>query len=320
MIEQSPHGNVLFDHLQDAELPRAQPKSRRPNAYGDYNGLVAQGELGDLVDNPRPITPPRRNCDIRDFVGRQADDSMGSMIEQHNCNRSASASRRPTPEHEMIDLSGGAENDADHRPLHGFVLASEIMGLEERTVDPLNRRIKNAPKRRKTSERRALQELDANAATHEISQETTTFDDQDYQPEVTKRTLSRRKSSKKLDRTKSSKVPLERIPPGKGTHDLAFTYSISSNDISRMAGKRHIASSLLGFNEPALSAACGMDLASPHVLSLTASLHGLLVSAGGNGDIAGLAPLLSEVKAAFAQRDEVNNPPLEDEVLMSSGT
>lgn len=314
MVEQSPCENVWFDHLQDAERPRAQPKKRRPNAHGNHNGLVAQGELGDLAEDPRPITPPRRNRDIRDFVGRQTNDSIATMIERRNYTRPTPAARAATPEHEVLDLSGSTENDPDHRLPSGFVPVSEIMGLKDR-IGLIDERIKNPPKRRKTSERRALQELDANAAIRDTA---TTFDEDEYRPETSKRTLSRRKSSYKLGRTKSCKLPLERIPPWKGTHDLAFTYSVSANDLAHMTGKCNIADSLLGFNEPALPAAYGMDLASSHVLSLTASLHGLLVSAGGDSDVTGPAALLLEVKAAFTQRNDADNSAVDDEMLMSS--
>ncbi|EMF10839.1 uncharacterized protein SEPMUDRAFT_150810 [Sphaerulina musiva SO2202] len=315
MTDQSSREKVWFDHLQGADRPRAPSTKRRKNAFNDHGGLVVQGELGDLVEDPRPMTPPLRNRDIRDFVGREEDASVGSMIAHDNRTRAESALRVPRSEREVLDLSG--DDAADGRPHQtlDFVPASEILGLSER-MGSQDQMFKRVLKRRKTSEKRALQEVDLNAVSHEPSKDRTTFDEEEYQPAAGKRTRSRRKSSSKLGRTKSSKLPLERIPPGKGTHDLAVTCSTSSQNISRMTEKPHIANALLGFNEPALPMADGMDSASSHLLSLAANLHGLLVSAGGDVDSPGPAALLSEVKAAFAERREVH----EDEMLMPSGT
>lgn len=315
MTDPSSREKVWFDHLQGADGPRAPSTKRRKNAFNDHAGLVVQGELGDLVEDPRPMTPPLRNRDIRDFVGREVDASVGSIIAHDNRTRAESALRVPRSEREVLDLSG--DDAADGRPHQtlDFVPASEILGLSER-MGSQDQMFKRVLKRRKNSERRALQEVDLNAVSHEPSKERTTFDEEEYQPAAGKRMRSRRKSSSKLGRTKSSKLPLERIPPGKGTHDLAVTCSTSSQNISRMTEKPHIANALLGFNEPALPMADGMDSASSHLLSLAASLHGLLVSAGGDVDSPGLAALLSEVKTAFAERREVH----EDEMLMPSGT
>lgn len=85
-----------------------------------------------------------------------------------------------------------------------------------------------------------------------------------------------------------------------------------------MTGRLNVTTSLLNYNEPAIPVARGLDAASSRVLSLTASLHQLLVSAGGNRDVASPEALLSEVKAAFARREQVlRSLEDDDEMLMS---
>ncbi|KAM3419672.1 PMS1 protein-like protein 1 [Cercospora zeina] len=311
-VERPPRENVWFDHLQQ---PRFQ-KGRAQNhtRHNEHAGLVIQGELGDLVDEPRALTPPRRNRDIRDFVGSNRSDSISSMIELRNYGASGDTSIHASPELETLALTQVRPISKGTRQPRGFVPASEVMGIEEEAT-PSEQGSKHAPKRRKTGERRALKEMDVNApiAMRE------NLSEEEYRPNTGKRSLSRKKSSNKLGRTKSSKLPLERTPAGQGTHALVLPYNTSPQAITELADKADVTSCLLNYNEPAIPMARGLDSASSRVLSLTASLHQLLVSAGGDKNATSPEALLSEVKAAFAQRAHViRSLEEDDETLMSA--
>ncbi|PIA92511.1 PMS1 protein 1 [Cercospora beticola] len=303
--------NVWFDHLQQ---PRFQQRRGQNHTQHNHDGLVARGELGDLIDEPRALTPPQRNRDIRDFVGRNASDAISSMIERRNYGRSDDARVHASPEPETLDLTEAQHTSNGHKRQLGFVPASEVIGLAEEEATPRKQADQRAPKRRRTRERRALEELDVNAPV--VTSENVS--DQEYRPNTDKSVLPRRKSSNKLGRTKSSRLPLERTPARKGTHDLTLDYRTSPQAIMNMTGRTNVTTSLLSYNEPAIPMAKGLDAASSRVLSLTASLHQLLVSAGGDKDVTNPEALLSEVKAAFARREQVTRS-LEDddEMLMS---
>ncbi|PPJ60999.1 hypothetical protein CBER1_01978 [Cercospora berteroae] len=309
--DQTPRENVWFDHLQQ---PRFQQRRGQNHTQHNHDGLVARGELGDLIDEPRALTPPQCNRDIRDFVGRNASDAISSMIERRNYGRTDDARVHASPETETLDLTGAQQTSNRHQQHLGFVPASEVIGLAEEEPTPHEQIEQRALKRRRTRERRALEELDVNAPV--VPNEN--LSDQEYRPNAEKTGPPRRKSSSKLGRTKSSKLPLERTPAGKGTHDVSMAYRTSPQAIMNMTGRMNVTNSLLRYNEPSIPMARGLDAASSRVLSLTASLHQLLVSAGGNKDVTSPEALLSEVKAAFAQREQVTRS-LEDddEMLMS---
>ncbi|GIZ43298.1 hypothetical protein CKM354_000653000 [Cercospora kikuchii] len=309
--DQTPRENVWFDHLQQ---PRFQQRRGQNHTQHNHDGLVARGELGDLIDEPRALTPPQRNRDIREFVGRNSSDAISSMIERRNYGRTDDARVHASPEPETLDLTAAQPAINRRKQQPGFVPASELIGLAEEDAILREQEGQRAPKRRRTRERRALEELDVNAPVVT----TENLSDQGHRPNAEKSGPPRRKSSNKLGRTQSSKLPLERTPAGKGTHDLSMAYRTSPQAIMNMTGKLNVTTSLLSYNEPAIPMAKGLDAASSRVLSLTASLHQLLVSAGGNKDVASPEALLLEVKAAFARREQVTRS-LEDddEMLMS---
>ncbi|KAK5124142.1 hypothetical protein LTR85_001845 [Meristemomyces frigidus] len=257
VVDQSPRERVWFDHLEEEGRPRKQKRaSYQPRAS---EGLVRQGELGDLVDDPRPPTPPRRNRDIRDFVGSvdpTGAESAASFIEGRHygqARRSCSVgaeSQQP--------FGAGDENASPTKAVlssRGFIPASELAAMEAR-FGPLNKGpAPTPPKRRKTGESRALREVSGNAAAPAREDD----NDEEYRPMTVSRTASRRRrttegSTGKIQRTKSSRLPLERVPAGQGMHSLTVNVSIPIRDISRSAGKVDEELSLLGWNEPALDA------------------------------------------------------------------
>jgi DNA mismatch repair protein MutL len=276
--------NVWFDHLQDVERPRLQPRVRRTQ-HSSSDGVVVQGEPGELIDEAHPLTPVRRNRDIRDFVGHGREGRLTTIVQDEGRSSAHTSRREPIEagESETLDLTGDVENTELPPPHRGFKPASELIGLPE----PPD---KQPPKRRKTSERRALEALSANAPL------TTSAPEDEYQP-------SRRKSSRqKPGRTKSSLLPLERIPAGQGTHQLLLPVSRSLHDVAAHTHRIDSDLTLFGLDESSFPAAHGFDAVSKHLLSLTASVHDLLVGAGGGGvEDVGPEMLLREVKVAFAK-------------------
>jgi len=108
------------------------------------------------------------------------------------------------------------------------------------------------PKRLKTGNR-VLRQISGNAPpTAEEEPES----DREYRPETTTTatTTTRRKSSAKLQRTKSSRLPLERTPAGKGTHNLETKMCTSLTDIAKLESGIDLDYSLLRWNEPAIEA------------------------------------------------------------------
>lgn len=196
MKSRQPAEQVWFDHLQDVDNPRPPASSKRRRQNVDVPGLVSQGELGDLVDDPRPMTPPRRNRDIRDFAQRHATDSVAAMVEGRNYGRAEAAA----PAQENQTTPHPRETGLLQR--RGFMPASELANLEAHLGSPEKPSVSKA-KRRKTGERPALQELEPNAPTSNATRDDV---DEEWRPAGNDRAPSRRKSSGKLGRTKSSKV------------------------------------------------------------------------------------------------------------------
>lgn len=242
---------VWFDHLEGIEDRRKQ-RLKRSDYQQRHDGLVAQGELGDLIEDGCPLTPPHRNRDIRDFVDTMdltADENVSDMIARRNF---VSKPRTDQAErHAIQDNENTAPNSQGAISGRGFVPASEIAAMEAR-MGSLEKPAMPAPppKRRKTGDR-ALRQISGNASPAAPAP-VPEGADEDFRPDTAARTVSRRRSSAKVHRSKSSKLPLERTPAGKGTHDLSTVVSISPENFETR--ERHMESSLslLPYNEPAI--------------------------------------------------------------------
>ncbi|EME44108.1 hypothetical protein DOTSEDRAFT_79973 [Dothistroma septosporum NZE10] len=301
-----PPEQVWFDHLQDAESPprRLDNKRRRHNA--DSSGLVAQGELGDLVDDPRLMTPPRRNRDIRDFVQRHATDYVASMIEGRNY---AGAGAAMSQQGKQSTYRHTHEKAFFER--RDFMPASELANLQARLGSP-EKPAATPAKRHETSERRALQDLEPNAPTSRATQDDA---DEEWRLATDSRALSRRKSSRRLGRAKSSKLPLEHVPAGQGTHNLFFNTIMTLTNVSRLAGKLDEEKSLLGYNQPALDPPGIFQSEALDIHDLTNSLHDLLIKTGSDRDPPAIDSLFKELQTAFAHDTATG---IEDEVMSSA--
>lgn len=248
--DQAQRERVWFDHLPPSHAG-LRPNKRRPQ---DSSGLVTQGELGDLFEDPSPLTPPRRNRDMRDFVTSvdlTGDDSIASMIESRNYPKQKRMSSTRDDSRPVED----EENVAPQRGIlsgRGLVPATELAALEAH-VGPFKANTARPSKRRKTSESRALRQLSVNSAAPDAA------DDEEYRPGTGYRTKSGRRrtidgSSSKVRRTKSAKLPLERIPAGRATTHVIVNTATAIDTISRMAGKIDEEKSLLSWEESPLGA------------------------------------------------------------------
>ncbi|KAK0367094.1 hypothetical protein LTR91_008623 [Friedmanniomyces endolithicus] len=255
LVDGPPKEKVWFDHL-DRSSSRKDSKWQHRQREDD-GSLVRQGELGDLMDDPRPLTPPRRNRDIRNYVALvdpTAVDSASSFVERRNYAHERPASRSHSIE--GIESAGQATGFISAR---GFMPASELMATEDAFSSPEKTTARPA-KRRATRERNVLRELSANVPT------TVQPDDDDGDqapvgspPPSRSRPASRRRrttdnSTGKVRRRKSSRLPLERIPKGQGLHDVEATLMTSVSEVSRLAGKMDEEATFLEWTQPAVDA------------------------------------------------------------------
>lgn len=282
LIDQPQREKVWFDHLEGLDQGRPRPAKKRHFQPHDSNGLVVQGELGDLLEAPRPLTPPRRNRDMRDFVTPMnpvVDDSAASLVESRNFVHPDRA--------RLVEAAGARmtatdnENSAPAQGVlgaRGFMPASELAAVEAHFVGAVRKYSPRPPKRRKTGEARVLREISSNSRAHDAE------DDEEYRETPDKRAVSRRRRTTDGDqskprRSKSSRLPLERVPEGQGTHQLVVNMATSADEISRSAGKIDEERTLLGWTEPALDAydSFAIPYRPNFVQSLAAKLRDVLV-------------------------------------------
>lgn len=289
---------VWFDHLEGIEeRGRSRPRRRQNDSLSI--GLVQQGE----IDEPsRPLTPPRRNRDIREFVASvdlTGDETSPAVPDIPVRNRPHS--RRSLQANESLaDQDENTPNNYGALSGRGFVPASELAALEAH-LGSASKQMAPPPKRRKTGQG-VLRQISGNAPPAMEEAEA----DQDYRPE----TVSRRRSSTRLPRTKSSRLPLERIPAGKATHNLAVKMNITSSDIAQTAQNMDASYSLLGWNEPALNA-CDIfakERSKDEVQAMTNKLHELLINRVSDGEmVQDLGQLVDAALAGHAERFTVED-------------
>ncbi|OQN97267.1 hypothetical protein B0A48_16809 [Cryoendolithus antarcticus] len=228
-----PRERVWFDHLDDLE--NAPPRhTRRTHGTQPQHELVAQGELGDLIDEPQPLSRPAQNRDIREFVESvDLTDNHDAVTDRRQNRVPLQTFHRPDSTAmplDHIDTAIGQNENASQAygalSGRGFMPASELATLEALGFAKVNGQQPTA-KRRKTADR-ALRPTSGNAPSNCVR---TDKDEDEYEPARPRTKSGRRRSSVKLPRTKSSNLPLERTLARKRTYDLALTSSISLQDI-----------------------------------------------------------------------------------------
>ena len=214
LVNQSPREKVWFDHLANSGTAGNQYAKKREHQQHRDNGLIVQGELGELLEDPHPLTPPRRNRDMRDYVARlnhpEQDDAadLVDLADEPRTKRRQGAS-------------------IEHESHHGSFAASENIELPKKT--------------RRSSENRMMREMSGNA--------------RDFNEVIRPRTsnragpMRRRTSEKKVRRTKSSLLPLERVPNGQGTHRLIVKKELDRSQLLALCNSIDLRSSACRLSE-----------------------------------------------------------------------
>lgn len=284
---------VWFDHLEGIEERSRQRPRRRPNEASS-TGLVQQGEMDEST---RALTPPQRNRDIREFVASvslSGDETSPAMPDVSA--RSAPHSRRSLQTDESpIDQEENTPNNYGALSGRGFVPASELAALEAH-IGSGAKLMAPPPKRRKTGQG-VLRQISGNAPP--------AVEETELDQECRTETTSRRRSSAKLRRTKSSRLPLERIPAGKGTQNLILKLNITPSDMTRKAQDIDAGISLLGWNEPAIDAydVFAEERSKDEVQAMADKLHELLINRVSDGEmVQDLGQLVDVALSAHAEK------------------
>ena len=109
----------------------------------------------------------------------------------------------------------------------------------------------------------------------------------------------------KSRRTKSARLPLERVPKGQGTHDLTLTLDTTAQTIKDLASNIEEKGTLLEWNEPSLDAfdIFATQLDDGDLTHVTTSLRELLVARVSDGDmVQDLGMVVQRALAAHGQR------------------
>lgn len=292
---------VWFDHLENADRPRV---AKRPYQPRHNDGLVVQGELGELVDAPRPLTPPRRNRDVREYFtpAQESDISITDVIDARQFPQQTRTRRLDEPDAPMLH---DGENDDPTRAARiyaGFIPASELTAIEDGFNSPKLDTLR-APKRRKTRERQVLRQISGNAP---VEDETAgeTRGAIPFSPDEPTRPLTAERIPGKTRRRKSSRLPLERVPKGQGTHNLVVNLSNTIEQISSISGNIDKTTVLLQWNEPAIDPCDGFStmFEDAAIEAITAKLHELLTAHIPGGEM--VQDLGVVVRDAFAAHTE----------------
>ncbi|KAK6434427.1 hypothetical protein LTR95_009391 [Oleoguttula sp. CCFEE 5521] len=250
-----PKERVWFEHLDDIENTRPRRPRRAQGTQQPQHELVMRGELGDLIDDPHPLTRPVQNRDIRDFV------ESVNLTEDHDAatarTRDSALFQTSRPSNSVAKSLEGldalmVQNEKASQAYgalsgRGFMPASELATLEALGFAKLAGH-QPPQKRRKTAER-ALRPTSGNAPPNPPHVNEV---DDEYEPVRPRTKSGRRRSSVKLPRMKSSNLPLERTPAGKRTYDLALTSRLSLQDVVVAQRRCDIQHTLLDWSRSAV--------------------------------------------------------------------
>ncbi|KAI7207904.1 hypothetical protein KC333_g9320 [Hortaea werneckii] len=296
---------VWFDHLE--ETGRQKPKQRERFKPHDSSGLVRQGEAEDSFDEGRRSTSPMRNRDIRTWIGSVQNESASSIVERRNYGGLENTHSS------SIEIPESSQDNNENRspskgvPIsRGFVPASKLTATGERSGILEMDTSRQQNKRRKTRESGPLHERDHNATVDEGEAPS----DAEFVP-VRRASSSRsghtRAKSREVKRTKSSRLPLERVPRGQGMHNVTFHLSTSTREVSCWAGRVDEDRSLLWYNQPAVDAYDIFTHAPPDtsgMSALAAHLQELLINRVSDGEM--VQDLGELVRGAYAAREKGN--------------
>ncbi|KAI6839339.1 hypothetical protein KC340_g12186 [Hortaea werneckii] len=300
-----PREKVWFDHLEDTG--RQKPKQRERFKPRESSGLVRQGEADDSFDEGQRSSSPMRNRDIRTWIGSVQNESASSVVERRNYD-GLEITHSPS-----IEIPESSPDNIENRsptkgvPIsRGFVPASKLTAADEHSgvLEMDSSRRQN--KRRKTRDSGPLHERDHNA-TVDAGEAPSDAEFVPLRHASSPRSGQSRARSREVKRTKSSRLPLERVPRGQGMHNVTVNLSVSTRDVSCWAGRVDEDRSLLWYNQPAVDAYDIFTHAPPDALgmsTLAAQLHELLINRVSDGEM--VQDLGELVRGAFAAREKSN--------------
>lgn len=204
---------------------------RAPTQGAHSSYLVPSGEPVDAFDKPHFLTPPVNNNDIRNFM-RPKDNSMNraETFDQHDDENTL-----PVGEHAVHPRT--LKPAALLSGIGDFIPASrldrDVLVNEEQT------RSNTRPRRRRTSEGRVLEEVTGNDVVD---------DDPDYTEAADKPRRRRTTDGNKAQRTKSSQLPLERVPEALQVHTLSVVTSATTGNISWELARLDVDRTFMAFN------------------------------------------------------------------------
>lgn len=271
---------------------RKARQQRTPQAGGIGNAFVDYSQ-------PRILSPPPNNRDIRSFIGPKkvvpaVDDQdisyLGEQSVPHLVGDENSAPRDNRAGGPAIRTRSG-----DFIPASDLNLI-EVPHLQEVEGDTPHH--PRPPRRRKTGER-TLVEVTGNRRAHEDSD-----DDRSYEPG--QQSTKRRRTTDggtNPKRTKSSKLPLERVPEDQWMQQVLLPLSVSEAQIGLGLKSSGADAMLLPWNEPAFGDASVLKRAGDReVERWSAKLRKLLNARFTEGEMVG--DVESMVRVALLGADE----------------
>ncbi|KAK5016598.1 hypothetical protein BJ546DRAFT_329035 [Cryomyces antarcticus] len=208
---------VWFQNTPSSFESPGEYRSRRNPAVGRRtvagNGLVLQGEPDELLWAPRPLTPPNHNRDIRDFVAAGEFQAPTLKTRRQPCSDESTELPQELPE--PRPRSHGTRD---------FVAASKLLNLENDESENLS-----APKdsvqrlRPRTTDGSALAEVTGNGPplVDRADNKATAISPRPRRSRTTDA------AHENLHRSKSSRLPLERVPAQSRTQNVILARSTS---------------------------------------------------------------------------------------------
>ena len=226
------------------EARRSQTQARSPRRLSaPKNGpqYEREGELGDNFVPALRLTPPAANTDIRTFLGGRSSNAGVVAIATAAPGSEAEVSPRPhrqTFTRDFISashlgLETGEQENHNHTDTH-------TRNHEQTRKSPLSRR----PQRTKSG-RCALSETTGNAPTMNPPDE---LDDQEQAPV----SASPQAPTRRIQRVKSSQLPLERVPANARMQNVVLTISSSVEELKPTLGAVDTERELLAWDRPAI--------------------------------------------------------------------
>jgi hypothetical protein len=218
-----PERDAWFHFPESQTSKQFARKGRSQRQSGE--GFVPTGE-----PYTSSATPPPNNADIRDFLGRGREQESATPVTAVSTN---SDFENIPPE----------ESRRETQP-KGFVKASELDSASTQFVEPTRPAPAPKPRRRRTTDERALQEISGNARAN----------DDDSASEYEDRPRRRRTGEsdpKRIRRIKSSTLPLEMVPANAQIQGWTATLSTPIDDLTEDLRNIEPEGTFVAWNAPA---------------------------------------------------------------------